>query len=56
MKNKKKEKYNIKYFIIAKIVEELNGNGKYLLLKYNCTGITEIENINPNLNIGIIFS
>ncbi len=31
-------------------------NGKYLLLKYNCTGNTEIENINPNLNIGIIFS
>ena len=55
IEHKNKQKYDIKYFTIIKNAEDLNGlTGKYLLMKYNCTGRVEIENINPNLSIAII--
>ena len=47
--------YDIKYFTIKKKPTELHGfYGKYLLIKYNCSGSVEIENINPNLSTGAI--
>ena len=48
--------YDIKYFTIKKKPTELNGfYGNYLLIKYNCSGSVEIENINPNLSGWAIF-
>ena len=55
--NKKeiKEEYEINNFRIRKDSGDLNGlNGKYLLIKYNCTDAVEITNINPNLSLGYI--
>ena len=47
--------YNIKYYTIKKKPTELHGfYGHFLLIKYNCSGFVEIENINPNLSTGII--
>ena len=46
---------NLKYFDINKENEVLNGlDGNYLLLKYNCTGLVEIENISHRLKTGYI--
>ena len=43
-------KKNIKYFTIYKSNEVLNGlDGNFLLLKYNCTGMVEIESISHKL-------
>ena len=47
--------YDIKYFTIKKKPTELHGfYGNYLLIKYNCSGSVEIENINPNLSTAAI--
>ena len=49
------DKKDIKYFTIYKSNKVLNGlDGNFLLLKYNCTGMVEIENINPKLKAGYI--
>ena len=49
LSSKKKDK--ILYFTIEKKVEELNGlDGVYLLLKYNCNGLVEIENLIKKIN------
>ena len=48
-------KKNIKYFTIYKSNNVLNGlDGNFLLLKYNCTGMVEIESISHKLKAGYI--
>jgi predicted Holliday junction resolvase-like endonuclease len=50
-----KDKKEIKYFTIYKSNKVLNGlDGNFLLLKYNCNGVVEIENISPKLKAGYI--
>ena len=56
-KKENKDEYEINNFRIRKKSGDLNGlNGKYLLIKYNCTDTVEITNINinPNLSLGYI--
>ena len=50
-----KDKKDIKYFTIYKSNNVLNGlDGNFLLLKYNCTGMVEIESISHKLKAGYI--
>ena len=50
-----KDKKDIKYFTIYKSNKVLNGlDGNFLLLKYNCTGMVEIESISHKLKEGHI--